>query len=152
MRIMKKVGPPPTCFGCSHHGLAICKKFNCWQRHLADVKSEHEEEFAIQISQCSCCFPYSRSLILFSQYRVFYYSYSTYFHASYDDALQHDVLWEVSFLKATPFLFPDHFSSFHKLLYSSLYFTSYMSVIYRYFPVVYVSYHSTSTQTSLLVL
>ena len=38
---------PPTCFGCSHHGLAICKKFNCWQRHLADVKSEHEEEFAI---------------------------------------------------------------------------------------------------------
>jgi hypothetical protein len=28
---------PPICFGCSHHGLAICKKFNCWQRHLADV-------------------------------------------------------------------------------------------------------------------
>ena len=48
---MKETGQkgraPPTCYGCSFHGLAICKKFNCWQRHLAAVRRDHEEEFGI---------------------------------------------------------------------------------------------------------
>jgi hypothetical protein len=28
---------PHTCFGCSFHEGAVCRKYNCWQRHLAEV-------------------------------------------------------------------------------------------------------------------
>ena len=28
---------PPTCFCCSYHDVAVCKKFNCWERHLTEV-------------------------------------------------------------------------------------------------------------------
>jgi hypothetical protein len=38
---------PRTCFQCVVHGVAVCKKFNCWQRHLAEVTQEHENEFGI---------------------------------------------------------------------------------------------------------
>jgi hypothetical protein len=38
---------PRTCFQCVCHGVAVCKKFNCWRRHLAGVTQEHESEFAI---------------------------------------------------------------------------------------------------------
>jgi hypothetical protein len=38
---------PRTCFQCVCHGVAVCKKFNCWRRHLAEVTQEHESEFAI---------------------------------------------------------------------------------------------------------
>ena len=38
---------PRTCFQCVVHGVAVCKKFNCWQLHLAEVTQEHENEFSI---------------------------------------------------------------------------------------------------------
>ena len=38
---------PHTCFGCSYHEVAVCKKFNCWQRHLAEVDKNCLDEFAI---------------------------------------------------------------------------------------------------------
>jgi hypothetical protein len=38
---------PHTCFGCSFHNVAVCKKYNCWQRHLADVHKQQNEEFFI---------------------------------------------------------------------------------------------------------
>jgi hypothetical protein len=48
MKINKEKGrAPPTCFECSFHSVAVCKKFNCWQRHLAAVQRVQEEEFAI---------------------------------------------------------------------------------------------------------
>ena len=38
---------PHTTFGCSFHEVAVCKKFNCWDRHLAEVQNNHSDEFAI---------------------------------------------------------------------------------------------------------
>jgi hypothetical protein len=38
---------PPTCFCCSFHEVAICKKYNCWQLHLSDVTKQAREEHAI---------------------------------------------------------------------------------------------------------
>ena len=38
---------PHTTFGCSFHDVAVCKKFNCWDRHLAEVQNNHADEFAI---------------------------------------------------------------------------------------------------------
>ena len=38
---------PPTCFCCSFHNIAVCKKYNCWQNHLAEVERNKEDEFAI---------------------------------------------------------------------------------------------------------
>ena len=46
-QIHQKGRAPPTCFECSFHSVAVCKKFNCWQRHLADVQRVQDEEFAI---------------------------------------------------------------------------------------------------------
>jgi hypothetical protein len=34
---------PPTLFCCSFHDIAVCRKFNCWARHLAEVKRNMEE-------------------------------------------------------------------------------------------------------------
>ncbi len=48
MKINKeKRRAPPTCFECSFHSVAVCKKFYCWQRHLAAVRRVQEEEFVI---------------------------------------------------------------------------------------------------------
>jgi hypothetical protein len=38
---------PPTCFHCSFHKVAVCKKYNCWSRHIAEVNREAENSFAI---------------------------------------------------------------------------------------------------------
>jgi hypothetical protein len=38
---------PHTCFGCSFHGVAVCKKYNCWQRHLAEVHKQQNNDFFI---------------------------------------------------------------------------------------------------------
>jgi hypothetical protein len=38
---------PPTCFCCSFHNVAICKKYNCWQLHLSEVTRQAQEEHAI---------------------------------------------------------------------------------------------------------
>jgi hypothetical protein len=38
---------PPTCFCCSFHDVAICKKYNCWQLHLNEVERNAQDEFAI---------------------------------------------------------------------------------------------------------
>lgn len=32
---------PPTCFWCSFHEVAICRKHNCWERHLTEVTRNH---------------------------------------------------------------------------------------------------------------
>ena len=29
---------PPTCYWCSFHEVAVCRKYNCWQRHLSEVE------------------------------------------------------------------------------------------------------------------
>jgi hypothetical protein len=48
MKMNKEKGrAPPTCFECSFHSVAVCKKHNCWQRHLAAVLRVQDEEFAI---------------------------------------------------------------------------------------------------------
>ena len=46
-QIHQKGRAPPTCFECSYHSVAVCKKYNCWQRHLAAVQRVQDEEFAI---------------------------------------------------------------------------------------------------------
>ena len=38
---------PPTCFHCSFHEVAVCRKFNCWERHLAEVTRNARDGFAI---------------------------------------------------------------------------------------------------------
>ncbi len=38
---------PHTCFGCSFHEVAVWKKFNSWERHLAEVDKTFIDEFAI---------------------------------------------------------------------------------------------------------
>jgi len=38
---------PPTCYWCSFHEVAVCRKFNCWERHLAGVERNARDEFAI---------------------------------------------------------------------------------------------------------
>jgi hypothetical protein len=38
---------PPTCFWCSFHEVAVCRKFNCWERHLSEVERNAQNEFAI---------------------------------------------------------------------------------------------------------
>ena len=38
---------PHTCFGCSFHEVAVCKKYNCWQRHLAEVHKQQNDPFFI---------------------------------------------------------------------------------------------------------
>ena len=38
---------PPTCLCCSFHGVAVCRKYNCWQRHLSEVEKIMNDEFAI---------------------------------------------------------------------------------------------------------
>ena len=38
---------PPTCFWCSFHEVAICRKHNCWERHLAEVTRNHNEGLGI---------------------------------------------------------------------------------------------------------
>ena len=38
---------PPTCFHCSFHEVAICRKHNCWERHLAEVRKNQREGFEI---------------------------------------------------------------------------------------------------------
>ena len=38
---------PPTCFWCSIHEVAICRKHNCWERHLAEVTRNHNEGLGI---------------------------------------------------------------------------------------------------------
>jgi hypothetical protein len=45
--LMEMGRAPPTCFECSFHKVAVCKKFNCWSRHLAEVSREAEASFAI---------------------------------------------------------------------------------------------------------
>jgi hypothetical protein len=38
MKIAKQKGvSPPTSFCCSFHDVAVCKKFQCWERHLTEV-------------------------------------------------------------------------------------------------------------------
>ena len=32
---------PPTCYWCSFHEVAICRKHNCWERHLTEVTRNH---------------------------------------------------------------------------------------------------------------
>jgi hypothetical protein len=41
---------PSTCFCCSFHDIAVCKKYNCWQSHLEEVERNKEDEFAIELS------------------------------------------------------------------------------------------------------
>jgi hypothetical protein len=43
----EKGNSPPTCFCCSFHDVAVCKKYNCWQMHLAEVERNQRDEFAI---------------------------------------------------------------------------------------------------------
>ena len=38
---------PHTCFGCSFHEVAVCKKYNCWQRHLAEVHKQQNDPYFI---------------------------------------------------------------------------------------------------------
>ncbi len=38
---------PPTCFHCSFHKVAVCKKYNCWSRHIVEVNREAQNSFAI---------------------------------------------------------------------------------------------------------
>ncbi len=39
---------PPTCFfWCSFHEVAICRKHNCSERHLAEVTRNHNEGLGI---------------------------------------------------------------------------------------------------------
>ncbi len=38
---------PPTCFWCSFHEVAVCRKHNCWDRHLAEVTRNHNEGLEI---------------------------------------------------------------------------------------------------------
>ncbi len=38
---------PPTSFCCSFHNVTVCKKYNCWQRHLSEVENNMNDEFAI---------------------------------------------------------------------------------------------------------
>ena len=39
---------PPTCFHCSFHKVAVCKKYNCWSHNIAEVnRGEAENSFAI---------------------------------------------------------------------------------------------------------
>ncbi len=38
---------PPTCFHCSFYKVAVCKKFNCWSRHLAEVNKEAQDNLGI---------------------------------------------------------------------------------------------------------
>jgi hypothetical protein len=45
--LMEMGRAPPTCFECSFHKVAVCKKFNCWSRHLAEVTRDAEASFAI---------------------------------------------------------------------------------------------------------
>ncbi len=38
MKIAKQKGvSPPTSFCCSFHDVAVCKIFQCWERHLTEV-------------------------------------------------------------------------------------------------------------------
>jgi hypothetical protein len=34
---------PPTYFCCSFHDIAVCRKYNCWERHLAEVRRNMQE-------------------------------------------------------------------------------------------------------------
>ena len=38
---------PPTCFQCCFHEVAVCRKFNCWERHLAEVRKNQKDGFEI---------------------------------------------------------------------------------------------------------
>ena len=38
---------PPTCYWCSFHEVAVCRKYNCWQRHLSEVERQSRDEFGI---------------------------------------------------------------------------------------------------------
>jgi len=38
---------PPTCFQCSFHEVAVCRKHNCWERHLAEVRQNQRDGFEI---------------------------------------------------------------------------------------------------------
>jgi hypothetical protein len=38
---------PPTCFWCSFHEVAVCRKHNCWDRHLAEVTRNYNEGLEI---------------------------------------------------------------------------------------------------------
>jgi hypothetical protein len=38
---------PPTCFWCGFHEVAVCRKHNCWERHLAEVTRNYEEGLEI---------------------------------------------------------------------------------------------------------
>jgi hypothetical protein len=38
---------PPTCFCCSFHDIAVCRKYNCWERHLAEVRRNMQEGLEI---------------------------------------------------------------------------------------------------------
>jgi hypothetical protein len=38
---------PPTCYHCSFHDVAVCRKFNCWERHLAEVRQNQRDGFEI---------------------------------------------------------------------------------------------------------
>ena len=43
----EKGNSPPTCFCCSFHDIAVCKKYNCWQMHLTEVERNAKDGFAI---------------------------------------------------------------------------------------------------------
>ena len=48
IRLAKETGvSPPTCFCCGYHEIAVCKKFNCWERHLTEVTRNHRVGIAI---------------------------------------------------------------------------------------------------------
>ncbi len=48
MAINEETGRSPhTTFGCSYHNVAVCKKYNCWHRHMSEVNKNHLDKFAI---------------------------------------------------------------------------------------------------------